>query len=93
MHRRESHETSEVTQDATASAVSTGNCSGGYCQDFYTKVWCTNYGDAQAWDYKTCAWSGWNNPQGIPTYADSAGTVYCDNGHWIWGQVHLHCKG
>jgi hypothetical protein len=57
-----------------------------WCQDFYTKGWCTNGIFEQAWDYTGCTWRGWNSANefcgtGYPGYSDG----------WEWGLVHIHC--
>ena len=65
------------------------NCSGGWCQDYYTKKWCTNYTETTAggWDHTGCTWSGWNSSNEFcgtnsPGYATG----------WEWGQGHTHCN-
>jgi hypothetical protein len=61
-----------------------------WCQDFYTKGWCTNGVNERAWDYTRCTWTGWNSdgnfcgtnyPGYAPTYDG-----------WEWTQTHIHCN-
>jgi hypothetical protein len=49
-----------------------------WCQDYYTKKWCTGSKAGHGWDWTSCDWDGWN------------GDRYCDGG-WQWAQSHQHC--
>lgn len=59
-----------------------------WCQDYYTRLWCTNGKDEVAWDHTNCQWSGWN----------AAGTEWCTTNQpgyasgYSWGQSHTHCN-
>jgi hypothetical protein len=81
----------EVHANVGSASLASTPCSGSYCQDAYTEVWCTDYEATAGWDYRSCTWTGWNNPSGVPTKLDVAGTVYCYKGIYVWGQAHLHC--
>ena len=81
-------DTSTVEQDILPPSGVSSYCtfSGGYnwCQDWYTKKWCTNSYTARGWDLTYCDWSGWSsngNYCGNPTYYPNH----------EWAQDHTHC--
>jgi len=49
-----------------------------WCNDYYTKKWCTGSVSGHGWDWTACTWTGWD------------GDRYCHQG-WQWAQSHAHC--
>ena len=59
-----------------------------WCQDWYSKGWCT--GDqthtARGWDYTGCTWRGWNS------HGEFCGTDYPGYASgYEWADYHTHC--